>query len=132
MGGGKSTTMLVAEYFFHLASGLVISISGRDFTSGSASLSVLIREWLAGMVSNAHTAAMLRSIPYSASPSSSLLDLIAVAADHEELCTFIFEKLISELKTQQRCCARHKSVAAVVCTAPPRFPFSLHPMAFLC
>jgi hypothetical protein len=29
MGGGKSTTMFVAEYFFSLAGGLVITISGQ-------------------------------------------------------------------------------------------------------
>ena len=35
MGGGKSTTVFVAEYFFSLAGGLVITISSQllNFTS---------------------------------------------------------------------------------------------------
>ena len=102
MGGGKSTTMFVAEYFFSLAGGLVISISARDFTSGSKPLSALTQKWLAGVAFDVRQAAQLRSIPYTASPSSSLLDLIAVAALHEELCIFIFEQFISQLERQKR------------------------------
>ena len=102
MGGGKSTTMFVAEYFFDLAAGLVISISGRDFTSGSKSLLALTQDWLAGIASDARKAAILRSIPYTASPSSSLLDVIAVAAVHKELSVFIFEEFISQLQRQKR------------------------------
>ena len=102
MGGGKSTTMFVAEYFFDLAGGLVISMSGRDFTSGSKSLNALTRHWLAGIASDGRKQAILRSVPYAASPSSSLLDLIAVAALQEELSTFIFEKFIGELQQQKR------------------------------
>ena len=102
MGGGKSTTMFVAEYFFRLAGGLVISISARDFTSGSKPLSALTQKWLAGVAFDVRQAAQLRSIPYTALPSSSLLDLIAVAALHEELCIFIFEQFISQLERQRR------------------------------
>ena len=29
MGGGKSTTLLIAKYFCHLANALVITISGQ-------------------------------------------------------------------------------------------------------
>ena len=118
MGGGKSTTMFVAEYFFDLAGGLVISMSGRDFTIGSKSLSALTQDWLAGIASDARKTAILRSISYTASPSSSLLDLIAVAAVRKELSVFIFEEFISQLQRQKRYHTRRNCTAVLYRSCP--------------
>lgn len=149
MGGGKSTTLLVAKYFCHLANALVITISGqkrakvthrracisvvklftrwfdwctcfddnvclycpgRDFTDGTHPLSSQVQTWLANLTVAA--AGKLQHMRYSASPSSSLTDLIGVAATHEDLALYVFEELIKELCAQKRSPQQSAAVSA--------------------
>ena len=101
MGGGKSTTMFVAAYFFARAGGLVISMSACEFTSGTQPLSTLISTWLTRIASDNREAAILRRFPYRSSPSSSLFNLIAVGSDYEELSEFVFTRFITQLQKQK-------------------------------
>lgn len=79
-----------------------LSLSGRDFTDGSEPLAVLVKRWLVTLCANPRTSALLRSVPYSVTTSSSLFDLIQVANAHIDLALFIFQEFIGELKTQMR------------------------------
>jgi hypothetical protein len=72
----------------------------RDFTNGTDPLSVQVQTWLGHLTVAA--AGKLQQMQYSASPSSSLADLVAVAATHEDLALYVFEQLIKELRKQKR------------------------------